>query len=185
MDPDNENPAMRMQKVAARIKRREAENYAKLAANNHDRDYLNALNHAIQATEAAVKSLPPPTKLAPKLVVSSDELKLQKVAKRCARNQQLEQEGRGDGGATAVVNDEDEDDELERHARPLKAIQSKPWTQKACDATLIKDPYLRKQGLHRNNAPLLSPNMLTKLRTQKFAEPPTVDFNFMGYSDAR
>ena len=57
-----------------------------------------------------------------------------------------------------------------------------PWKMPKVDKDKVKDPYLRAQGLHRNNLMLYSDVAKNLVDKANFAERPSVDFDFK-YTD--
>jgi hypothetical protein len=60
-----------------------------------------------------------------------------------------------------------------------EAISQKPWEVSRVDVVKMRDPYLRKYGLHKNDTLLQSHVIKRIFRTANYADrQPSVDFNF-------
>lgn len=57
-------------------------------------------------------------------------------------------------------------------------LTQKPWKMPKVNPILLKDPYLRAQGLHRNNCQLYSDVAKNRCETMPFHEQPSVNFDF-------
>eukprot|EP00672_Neobodo_designis_P021673 CAMPEP_0174827390 /NCGR_PEP_ID=MMETSP1114-20130205/687_1 /TAXON_ID=312471 /ORGANISM="Neobodo designis, Strain CCAP 1951/1" /LENGTH=160 /DNA_ID=CAMNT_0016061031 /DNA_START=115 /DNA_END=597 /DNA_ORIENTATION=+ len=62
---------------------------------------------------------------------------------------------------------------------PLEALATRPWEVPRVNKDAMRDPYLRAQGLHKNNTILGSHTMKKILNARTFhADDAKVDFNF-------
>jgi hypothetical protein len=67
-------------------------------------------------------------------------------------------------------------------AVPLEALDQKPWLFPKCDAQALRDPYLRRYGLHRNDTHLMSHIVRSQVSRINFTHQDDVNFDFQGFS---
>ena len=69
----------------------------------------------------------------------------------------------------------------EEAALPLEKLDQKPWLVPKIDPEAMRDPYLRRYGLHRNDTHLMSHVVRSQLSRTNFAQRDDVNFDFQGY----
>jgi hypothetical protein len=67
-------------------------------------------------------------------------------------------------------------------ALPLEALDQKPWLFPNCDVEAMRDPYLRRYGLHRNNTHLMSHVLRSQMSRRNFSQRDDVNFDYQGYN---
>lgn len=75
------------------------------------------------------------------------------------------------GGNTAAADD----------SLPVEKLAQHPWEVPRVDKEKMRDPYLRAQGLHRNDTYLASHSMKRTFQVKDFHEQSAVNFNIRYY----
>ena len=64
---------------------------------------------------------------------------------------------------------------------PLEKLDQKPWLFPKCNVDAMRDPYLRRYGLHRNDTHLMSHIVRSQVSRIDFSQNDDVNFDFQGF----